>query len=387
MLKGFKYTFVAAAVAALIAGCGKDASEPAKAEPAAQKTEVKAEAKSEAQDTKTEGKKFDLGSLEKNAGYALGTAIGRQVEASIKQSAEIGVGIDADAIQQGLKDVLTGKSSISDEEIQKYLNDFQEMNRVAYEKKVKADNDANLAKGKEFLANNAKAEGVKVTPSGLQYKVIVEGDGEKVHGAQDTVKVVYTGKLIDGKVFDSNAGEGRQPIEFLLANVIPGWTEGLSLMRVGSEYTLYIPSELAYGDRKMPGNAIPPNSVLIFDVKLLDVKHPVEEKVDEAKAAVDANAEAVKAAVDAKAEEAKAVVEAKAEAAKAAVDAKAEDAKAVVEAKAEVVKAAVDAKAEEAKASAEAKADAIKAEIEAAAKEKLDAVEVTDKPIKIDSEE
>lgn len=327
MPKGFKYTFVAAAVAALIVGCGKDADKQESAQPTAQKTEVKADAKA----AKTEDKKsFDLGSIEKNAGYALGTAIGRQVEASIKQSADIGVGIDADSIQQGLKDVLAGKSTITDEEVQKYLNDFQELNRVAYEKKVKADNDDTLAKGKEFLAKNATAEGVKVTPSGLQYKVVVEGTGEKVQGVKDTVKVVYTGKLIDGKVFDSNAGEGRQPIEFPLANVIPGWTEGLSLMRVGSEYTFYIPSELAYGDRKMPGNVIPPNSVLIFDVKLLDVKHPAE---------AEPAADAVKETVG------------------------------------------------EAKAAADAKAEAIKAELESAAKEKLDAVEATGKAIKVDSAE
>ena len=126
----------------------------------------------------------------------------------------------------------------------------------------------NLTLGREFLEENAKNDSVQVTESGLQYMVLKEGKGAKP-GPTDTVTVHYTGTLIDGKVFDSSVERG-EPATFALNEVIPGWTEGVQLMSKGSKYRLFIPSELAYGERGA-GNDILPNSTLIFDVELIKV--------------------------------------------------------------------------------------------------------------------
>jgi FKBP-type peptidyl-prolyl cis-trans isomerase len=122
--------------------------------------------------------------------------------------------------------------------------------------------------GNNFLAENAKKEGVNVTASGLQYEVVTMGTGEKPK-ATDQVTVHYTGKLINGKVFDSSVQRG-QPATFGLNQVIPGWTEGLQLMPVGSKFILYLPYNLAYGQRGA-GNDIPPYAALVFEVELLDI--------------------------------------------------------------------------------------------------------------------
>ena len=123
--------------------------------------------------------------------------------------------------------------------------------------------------GDEFLAKNKNAPGVKTTASGLQYKVNHEGSGKKPK-ATDMVTVQYEGRLIDGTIFDSTAQRNNQPATFPLNGVIPGWTEGLQLMSEGSDYTFYIPAQLAYGEQS-PTSAIPANSVLVFDVKLIKV--------------------------------------------------------------------------------------------------------------------
>lgn len=129
--------------------------------------------------------------------------------------------------------------------------------------------DIALAKGEKFLEENAKKEGVIVTESGLQYKVLTEGTG-KSPAATDTVLVHYEGTLIDGKVFDSSYKRG-EPIEFPLNRVIAGWTEGVQLMKEGAKHRLYLPSRLAYGPRGA-GRDIGPNEALIFDVELLKVR-------------------------------------------------------------------------------------------------------------------
>lgn len=126
-----------------------------------------------------------------------------------------------------------------------------------------------LTKGQDFLASNKEEEGVQVTDSGLQYKVLQKGDGGSSPAATSKVKVHYHGTLVDGKVFDSSVQRG-QPITFGLNQVIPGWTEGLQLMSTGDKYRLFIPANLAYGSRSMGG--IPANSALIFDVELLGIE-------------------------------------------------------------------------------------------------------------------
>ncbi len=123
--------------------------------------------------------------------------------------------------------------------------------------------------GKKFLEDNAKKDGIKSTPSGLQYEVLREGAGAKP-GATSTVEVHYEGRLINGKVFDSSY-QRNETISFPLNRVIPGWTEGLQLMPTGAKYRLYIPSELGYGARGA-GADIPPNSALIFDVELISIR-------------------------------------------------------------------------------------------------------------------
>lgn len=126
-----------------------------------------------------------------------------------------------------------------------------------------------LAEGVNFLAENAKQEGVIVTESGLQYKVVTMGNGPKP-AETDRVKVLYTGRLIDGTVFDSTADRDNEPATFGLKGVIKAWTEALQLMPVGSKFTIYAPSELAYGERGA-GENIPGNATLIFDIELLEI--------------------------------------------------------------------------------------------------------------------
>jgi FKBP-type peptidyl-prolyl cis-trans isomerase len=129
--------------------------------------------------------------------------------------------------------------------------------------------DSALEKGKAFLKENATKEGVKTTPSGLEYKIVKEGTG-KSPKATDTVLVHYRGTLLDGTEFDSSY-KRNEPISFPLNRVIRGWTEGLQLLKEGGKAILYIPSDLAYGESGTPGGPIGPNETLIFEVELLKV--------------------------------------------------------------------------------------------------------------------
>lgn len=196
--------------------------------------------------------------------YALGIGIGNQLANLGAQDIVL-----AD-FMLAIQDCLEGnEAKISQQEAQKLVNAFfEEQERKQMEKKREAGKAAK-AVGEEFLAENAKKDGVKVTGSGLQYEVIEEGSGKKPK-ASDTVKVHYEGKLIDGTIFDSSIQRG-EPICFGLNQVIAGWTEGLQLMSEGSKYRLYIPYNLAYGENGA-GASIPPYSALIFDVELIEVK-------------------------------------------------------------------------------------------------------------------
>lgn len=150
-------------------------------------------------------------------------------------------------------------------EIQAYFTEMEKKQRAAAEELGKA----NAAAGEAFLADNGKRVEVRTTPSGLQYEVLTEGDGPRPE-ANDQVEVHYTGKLIDGTVFDSSVDRGM-PATFGVTQVIPGWVEALQLMKAGSKWRLFIPSNLAYGPNGAPGSPIGPNATLIFDVELLKV--------------------------------------------------------------------------------------------------------------------
>ena len=197
--------------------------------------------------------------------YIIGQNIGR----SFKQQGLAGEMIDLGKLQVGIEDALAGKEGpITQEQMAEIMNAFQQQ-MIAHNDSVnKSKGDENLKVGQEFLAKNAKAEGVVTLPSGLQYKVIKDGKGEKPK-ATSMVTVHYTGTLIDGKEFDSSRKRG-QPATFPVNGVIAGWTEALQLMTPGSHWMLYIPANLAYGERAA-GPEIGPNSTLIFDVELISV--------------------------------------------------------------------------------------------------------------------
>jgi FKBP-type peptidyl-prolyl cis-trans isomerase len=193
-------------------------------------------------------------------------ALGMDVASYLKR---MDLEVDLDAVALGLKHGLSGTDSLmTAPELQQAMKDFQSRAQERMVAKQKEAATENSAKGTAFLNENKGKSGVQTTPSGLQYQVLTEGTGPKPK-ASDTVTVNYRGTLIDGTQFDSSYDRG-QPVTFPLNGVIPGWTEGLQLMNVGSKYKFFIPSELAYGERS-PSQDIPPNSTLIFEVELISI--------------------------------------------------------------------------------------------------------------------
>ena len=177
--------------------------------------------------------------------------------------------LNLDTFELGFRDGYEGKESkLTEEQMQKVLMDYQQQKEKEMLEEMQTKAEENKKTGEAYLAENAKKEGVKVTDSGLQYKVIKEGTG-KSPKATDVVSVNYEGKLIDGTVFDSSYERG-EPVEFPLNQVIAGWTEGVQLMKEGAKYEFVIPSDLAYGETGNQG--IEPNSTLLFTVELLEVK-------------------------------------------------------------------------------------------------------------------
>ncbi len=194
------------------------------------------------------------------ASYGVGLNIGRQL-------AQEDVDMNADAIAAGIRDALNdAEQRIDDETIAAAFDKVRE----EQVRKMDALNDAAAKAGAEFLAENAKREGVQVTESGLQYEVITAAAADSaMPTAEDTVRVHYHGTLTDGAVFDSSVERG-EPAQFPVTGVIRGWVEALQMMRVGDKWKLTIPAELAYGARS-PSPRIPANSVLVFEVELLEI--------------------------------------------------------------------------------------------------------------------
>jgi len=207
------------------------------------------------------GQNVELKTFNDSVSYAIGADIARNFEAQKME-------INNDALTNGFMDVAKkGDVKISEEEALKVLTKFQQVMMAKKQEEATKASAENTKKGEEFLAANKAKDGVKVTASGLQYKVITLGTGAKPL-TSDKVKVHYKGTLLDGTEFDSSYKRGT-PAEFPLANVISGWTEGLQLMPVGSKYEFYIPAALAYGERAP--ETIGPNQTLIFEVELLDI--------------------------------------------------------------------------------------------------------------------
>lgn len=219
--------------------------------------------------------------FEDRASYAFGASIGMYISQVQKNQAEFIGPLDTKLIEKGFLDALNGKSELDEAAVEEALMALNQKAQEAMLAKAQAEAKANLEAGEKFLEENKGKEGVKVTESGLQYKVIKEGTGVKPKSG-DTISVKYRGTTIDGNVFD----EQKEPVEFPLDNMIQGWVEGLALMPEGSTYELYIPSKLAYGEQGA-GDLIKPNSVLIFNVELVAVK---SGETTDADAAVDSTA-------------------------------------------------------------------------------------------------
>ncbi|WP_417227093.1 FKBP-type peptidyl-prolyl cis-trans isomerase [Amphritea sp.] len=240
-----KKTLVAVAVASIVlVGCGPD--------------EEKAVAQTE--------KPYTLETDQQKLGYSLGLMLGERLKADVEE-------LDVDALRRAVETVYSGDEPLlKPEEVEATMMAFQQAKMAEQQAEFTKISEDNLKKGQEYLAENGKKEGVVTTESGLQYEELTAGEGESPK-AEDTVKVHYRGSLISGTDFDSSYSRG-EPVSFPLNGVIPGWTEGLQLMKTGGKARLVLPAELAYGPGGM-GDAIGPNETLVFEVELLEI-NPAE---------------------------------------------------------------------------------------------------------------
>ena len=197
----------------------------------------------------------------------LSYSIGMDIGEKLKQQS---IDVDTEMLARGLKDRYGGgKTLLTEDEARKTIADFQQALRAKQAETMKKLAEKNKVDGEKFLAENAKKEGVKTLPSGLQYKEITHGTG-KSPKTTDTVTTHYRGTLIDGTEFDSSYKRG-EPASFPVSGVIAGWTEALQLMKEGSKWQLFVPPSLAYGERGA-GRDIGPNATLLFEVELISVK-------------------------------------------------------------------------------------------------------------------
>ncbi len=205
------------------------------------------------------------------------TMIGMDIAKSLKPMKDE---VDMATLQRAINDVFADKKPLlNEEQAMKVMQTFAQKMQVKQQEEaakkqaeMEVQGKKNVEAGAKFLAENSKKTGVVTTASGLQYQVLTAGKGAKPT-ASDSVKVHYTGTLLDGTKFDSSIERG-EPAQFVLNSVVPGWTEALQLMPVGSKYKLWIPSKLGYGEQGTPGGPIPPNSTLVFDVELIEIVKP-----------------------------------------------------------------------------------------------------------------
>ncbi|WEK69350.1 MAG: FKBP-type peptidyl-prolyl cis-trans isomerase [Candidatus Chryseobacterium colombiense] len=202
---------------------------------------------------------------EQKASYYIGLDIAQNMKRQ-------GFTVDPDLMAQALKDEFTNKASLfPKEEMGNFLQGFMQKQNEKKQAEAKVKAEENKKKGAEFLAKNKLNKKITTTASGLQYEVLQPGDGKAKPTASSTASVKYTGKLMDGTVFDSTDNHGGNAMDLSLSGVIKGWTEGIQLMTKGAKYRFYIPSDLAYGDNGA-GGVIPPGATLIFDIELVDFK-------------------------------------------------------------------------------------------------------------------
>ncbi|WP_162045464.1 FKBP-type peptidyl-prolyl cis-trans isomerase [Vibrio taketomensis] len=248
----FKVSLLAATVM-LAVGCQKEEEPKKEVAPAVE--QVQAE------------KAVHFNSEDDKAAYAIGASFATYLAQSIDKPSEIGIDLKKDMVLKGIEDTFAGKAALNEDEIRVALESLDK--RVAENMQKQAAEKAAESKkaGDDFRAKFAKEEGVTTTASGLMYKVLKPAEGEKPKDT-DTVEVHYKGTLIDGTQFDSSYDRG-ETATFPLNRVIPGWTEGVQLMPVGSKFEFVIPPELAYGDQDTP--SIPANSTLVFEVELVSI--------------------------------------------------------------------------------------------------------------------
>jgi FKBP-type peptidyl-prolyl cis-trans isomerase FkpA len=260
----FKLSLLAASVA-LVTACGGETET---------KTETKADAAVAVVETavaKTEAVKAIEGAPTTDTGkqsYGLGVSFGKYLKRALDENKKVEVILDTEMVMNGVNDAVAGTEKMTPEDIEKVMKELDTLTREKHAELAESKKAEAIQAGKDFMATNAKKEGVKVTESGLQYQVVKAGDGEKP-SANDRVKVHYKGTLINGDMFDSSY-QRNQPAVFGVSQVIKGWTEGLQLMNVGGKYNFVIPAELAYGERAT--GKIAAHSTLVFEVELLSIE-------------------------------------------------------------------------------------------------------------------
>ena len=276
MLKKLALSALIAVSIAGVSACSEDAKAVAAQAPAPAQAPADAANKAPA--------KQEL-SFEDKVAVAVGTMYGKNLGVAVTESQKFEVKMNKDKIASSFISALNGKAEMTDEESQAVLQEFDTQMRAKQQALSKAEAEKNLKEGEAFLAENKTKEGVVVTASGLQYKITTLGTGAKP-AVTDKIRVTYKGTNLKGEVFDKS----EEPVEFPLGQVIEGWKEGFQLLPVGTKATLYIPANLAYGSFS-PSEKIGANSVLVFEVELLDIVKDAPKAEAKAEAKADTKAE------------------------------------------------------------------------------------------------